>query len=86
MIYFHIANEYEEIDGGFKELRISFKGNGVQKLTKRPEEELATNDIIVCTRSPLNGELYPLLLQLSSNNSFIHVIVVLTSSQGDLLF
>ncbi|CAI9779334.1 unnamed protein product [Fraxinus pennsylvanica] len=38
MMYFHMANEYGEIDEGFEELGISFKGNGVQELTKRLEE------------------------------------------------
>ncbi|CAA2955264.1 Hypothetical predicted protein [Olea europaea subsp. europaea] len=80
-IYFHIANEYGEIDEGFEELGITFKGNGVQDLTKRLEEELGMNGIIVCTRSPLNGKLYPLRLQLPPNNSTMRVVVVPSSSQ-----
>ncbi|CAI9761774.1 unnamed protein product [Fraxinus pennsylvanica] len=80
-IYFHIANEYGEIDEGFEELGITFKGNGVQELTKRLEEELGMNGIIVCTRSPLNGKLYPLRLQLPPNNSTMHVVVVPSTSQ-----
>ncbi|CAA3019726.1 Hypothetical predicted protein [Olea europaea subsp. europaea] len=81
-IYFHIANEYGEIDEGFEELGITFKGNGVQDLTKRLEEELGMNGIIVCTRSPLNGKLYPLRLQLPPNNSTMRVVVVPSSSQA----
>ncbi|CAI9768044.1 unnamed protein product [Fraxinus pennsylvanica] len=87
LIYFRIANEYQEIDEGFEELCTTFKGNGVQELTKRLEEELGVNDITVCTRSPLNGKLYPLRLQLPPNNATMHVIVVPTSTQasGDLM-
>lgn len=83
-IYFHIANEYGEVDEGFEELRVSFKGNDVLELTTRLEAELGLEGITVCTRSPLNGKLYPLHLQLPPNNATMHVVVVSPSSQGDL--
>ncbi|CAI9775320.1 unnamed protein product [Fraxinus pennsylvanica] len=87
LIYFHIANEYGEIDEGFEELCTTFKGNGVRELTKKLEEELGVDDITVCTRSPLNGKLYPLRLQLPPNNATMHVVVIPTSSKesGDLI-
>ncbi|XP_022881820.1 uncharacterized protein LOC111398895 [Olea europaea var. sylvestris] len=81
LIYFHIADEQGQIDEGFEELCITFKGNEVQELAKRLEEELGIDDVVVCTRSPLNGKLYPLRLQLPPNNATMHVIVVSTSSQ-----
>ncbi|KAG8383130.1 hypothetical protein BUALT_Bualt05G0152700 [Buddleja alternifolia] len=85
LIYFHITDEYAEIEEGFEELCITFKGNRVDELTKRLEGELGIDGITVCTRSPLNGKLYPLRLQLPPNNTTMHVVVVPPSSKGDLL-
>ncbi|XP_073287622.1 uncharacterized protein [Primulina huaijiensis] len=82
LIYFHIANEYGEVDEGFEELCISFKGNDVHELTTRLESELGLEGIMVCTRSPLNGKLYPLRLQLPPNNANMHVVVVPPPSQA----
>ncbi|XP_073129820.1 uncharacterized protein [Henckelia pumila] len=75
LIYFHIADEYGEVDRGFEELCISFKGNEVHELTTRLEVELGFEGITVCARSP-NGKLYPLHLQLPPNNTTRHVVVV----------
>lgn len=83
-IYFHIANEYGEIDDGFEELCITFKSNEVNELRKRLENELGIDGLTVCTKSPLNGKLYPLRLQLPPNNATMHVVVVPPSSKGDL--
>ncbi|CAI9092753.1 OLC1v1028079C1 [Oldenlandia corymbosa var. corymbosa] len=82
LIYYSIADEYGDVDEGFEGLSISFKGNGVQELRKRLEEETGLEDIIVCTRSPLNGKLYPLRLQLPPNNATMHVIVLQSSSRA----
>ncbi|KAL2253489.1 UNVERIFIED_CONTAM: hypothetical protein Sindi_0143600 [Sesamum indicum] len=81
LIYFHIADEYGQIDDGFEELCITFKGSGVDELTRRLEEELGVDGITVCARSPLNGKLYPLRLHLPPNNATMHVVVVPPSSQ-----
>ncbi|KAG8366279.1 hypothetical protein BUALT_Bualt17G0059900 [Buddleja alternifolia] len=86
LIYFHIADENGVIDEGFEEMRITFKGNGVDELKMRLEDELGIDGLTVCTRSPLNGKLYPLRLQFPPNNSTMHVVVVPPSSQGDILF
>lgn len=83
MIYFHIANEHGEIDEGFEELCITFKGNDVVDLTKRLERELGIEGITVCNRSPLTGKLYPLRLHLPPNNATMHIIVVPASSNGE---
>ncbi|XP_073031512.1 uncharacterized protein [Primulina eburnea] len=81
LIYFYIADENGEVDHGFEEHCISFKGNGVHELTMRLEVELGVEGITVCARSPLNGKLYPLHLQLPPNNTTMHVIVVPPSSR-----
>lgn len=82
-IYYHIADESGEVDDEVTEgYALSFKGNGVQELTQKLREETSIEDIVVCTRSPLNGKLFPLRLQLPPNNSDMHVVVVPSSSIG----
>ncbi|GER55956.1 actin cross-linking protein [Striga asiatica] len=81
LIYFHLADENGEIDEDFEELCITFKGNEVNELTKRLEGELGISGLTVCTRSPLNGKLYPLRLQLPPNNSTMHVVVIPPASK-----
>lgn len=80
-IYYHIADENGEVEG--EELdgySMNFKGNSVEELTRRLEEETGIEDIIVCFRSPLNRKLYPLRLQLPPNNTIMHVVVVPSSA------
>ncbi|XP_047960413.1 uncharacterized protein LOC125205486 [Salvia hispanica] len=80
LIYFHIADENGRVDEGFEELSITFKGTGVDELTQRMEEELGIERISICAKSPLNGDLFPLRLQLPPNNATMHVVVVPQSS------
>ncbi|KAJ6898108.1 hypothetical protein NC652_024819 [Populus alba x Populus x berolinensis] len=82
-IYYHVADESGEVDDdatvGYS---LNFKGNGVDELTQKLKEDTGLEDIIVCTRSPLNAKLYPLRLQLPPNNADMHVILVQSSSNG----
>ncbi|KAK1305836.1 hypothetical protein QJS10_CPA10g00309 [Acorus calamus] len=80
-IYYLVANEVGNVDDAFEESSILFKGNGVSELMRRLEEETGIHDIIVCSRSPLNGKLYPLHLQLPPNNTTMHVVVVHSSAK-----
>ncbi|GMJ03295.1 hypothetical protein like AT1G59710 [Hibiscus trionum] len=82
-IYFHVAdNSTGEVDDeAIEGYSFSFKGNGVDELTQKLKEETGLEDVVVCTRSPLNGKLFPLRLQLPPNNADMHVVVVPSASK-----
>ncbi|XP_074338482.1 uncharacterized protein LOC141676681 isoform X2 [Apium graveolens] len=80
-IYYNVANEFGEIDEELEGFSILFKGNSVEELTRSLEEVTGLNDAIVCSRSPLNGKLYPLRLQLPPNNVTMNVVVLPASSK-----
>ncbi|CAK9172220.1 unnamed protein product [Ilex paraguariensis] len=79
-IYYVVADESGVVDED-EEPCFTFKGNGFMELTKRLEEETGLENITVCSRSPLNGKLYPLRLQLPPNNTPMHVVVLQSSSK-----
>ncbi|OIT32877.1 hypothetical protein A4A49_62791, partial [Nicotiana attenuata] len=78
-IFYHMVDEFGEIEEEKEALFITFDGNTVEELTKRLEDETGLEDIIVCTRSPLNGKLYPLSLHLPPNNATMNVIIMPSS-------
>ncbi|XP_009594032.1 uncharacterized protein [Nicotiana tomentosiformis] len=78
-IFYHMADEFGKIEEEMEALFITFDGNTVEELTKRLEDETGLEEIIVCTRSPLNGKLYPLSLQLPPNNATMNVIIMPSS-------
>ncbi|KAM7251039.1 hypothetical protein ACFE04_022922 [Oxalis oulophora] len=83
MIYYHIADDQsgDMDDESLEAYSFHFKGNGVDELTRKLREDSGYEDIIVCSRSPLNRKLYPLRLQLPPNNADMHVVVVPASSK-----
>lgn len=84
-IYYHVADDNGNVDDSAGGQYFTLKENGVFELTRRLEEETGLEDIIVCSRSNLNGKLYPLRLQLPPNNATMHVIVIQASSKGEYL-
>ncbi|KAK9277622.1 hypothetical protein L1049_007168 [Liquidambar formosana] len=80
-IYYHVADDDGEVDDAMEEHFLTFKGNGVDELTRKLEEETGLDNVTVCSRSPLNGKLYPLRLQLPPNNTTMHVVVVPSASK-----
>lgn len=74
-IHYLIADDSGNVDDG-EEFIFSFKGSSVEELTQKLMEETELPDIIVCSRNPLNGNLYPLRLQLPPNNTTMRVVVV----------
>lgn len=78
VIHYKIANEKGDVEEG-EEVRFIFKGSEVEELKERLKEETGLEDIVVCSRNPLNQKLYPLRLQLPPNNNDMHVVVVPSS-------
>ncbi|KVH96133.1 Actin cross-linking [Cynara cardunculus var. scolymus] len=83
-IYYHVvSDDFEDSDEDEHGFCISFKGNRVNELTRKLEEETRLHNITVCSPSPLDGKLYPLQLELPPNNFTMKVVVVPNSSQGE---
>lgn len=82
MIYYHVSNENKGVDDATEELSFAFKGSDVEELKQKLKEETGLDDIVVCSRNPLNGKLYPLRLHLPPNNANMHVVVVPSSSEA----
>ncbi|KAL6136421.1 hypothetical protein ACLB2K_061716 [Fragaria x ananassa] len=77
MIFYHVADDIGEApDDGTQDVSFLFKGSGVEDLKKMLKEETELEDFQVCSRNPLNGQLYPLRLHLPPNNHDMHVVVV----------
>ncbi|CAN6550610.1 unnamed protein product [Malus baccata var. baccata] len=82
-IYYHIAEDNGDVDDeAVQGYSMTFKGNGVDELTRKLEEETGIEGIIVCARSPLNNQLFPLRLQLPPNNVTMQVVLVLPDSKA----
>ncbi|XP_070672371.1 uncharacterized protein [Malus domestica] len=82
MIYYHVANEKGDVEDSSEEFSFPFKGSDVEGLKQKLKEETGLEEIDVCSRNPLNGQLYPLRLHLPPNNHDMHIVVVLSLSEG----
>ncbi|KAF3444743.1 hypothetical protein FNV43_RR14436 [Rhamnella rubrinervis] len=58
-ICYLVADEKGHFDDTREGLSFTFKGSGVEELKEKLKEETGLDDIVVCTRSPLNGKLFP---------------------------
>ncbi|KAJ0982810.1 hypothetical protein J5N97_011065 [Dioscorea zingiberensis] len=81
VIYYAIADGDGNVDEGIEQSCFNFKGTDVNELMQRLKEETVMDDIIVCSRNPLNGQLYPMRLALPPNNTTMHVVVVQPNSK-----
>ncbi|KAG0464963.1 hypothetical protein HPP92_019127 [Vanilla planifolia] len=80
-IHYLIADDNGNVEDGVEDFSFNFKGSSLEELTQKLMEETELTDIIVCSRNPLNGKLYPLRLHLPPNNTTMNVVVVLAHSK-----
>ena len=83
-IFYDVGDENGDVNDANKEAFFTFKGSSVKELLEKLKEETGNDDILVCSRNPLNAKLYPLHLQLPPNKSDMHVVVVPSSFKGKL--
>lgn len=83
VIYYAIADGDGNVDEGVEQPSFTFKGTDVNELFHRLKDETEMDDLVVCSKNPLNGQLYPLLLDLPPNNTTMHVVVVMANSKGE---
>lgn len=82
IIHYNVVDDDGNIvDEAAGERSFVFRGSGMQELTQMLEEETGLTEITLCSRSPLNGKLYPMRLALPPNHVKLHVFVVPSSFQ-----
>jgi hypothetical protein len=81
-IHYHIADDNGDVEDDIERHSFTFNGSSLEELTDKLQEETGIDDLIVCTRSPINGKLTPLLLRLPPNNAAMHIVLVRESAKG----
>lgn len=83
MVYYTVMDDDGNVDDdAYEEISFTFKGNGLEDLTRNLEEQTGLDDIIICSRNPLNGKLFPLRLALPPNHTIMHIVVVPSTCDG----
>ncbi|XP_070014156.1 uncharacterized protein [Nicotiana sylvestris] len=76
LIYYYVADEKGTVNDEVKGPSFQFKGQGLEELTQKLEEETGLKNITLCLRNKINGNLCPLKLELPPNNATMDVVVV----------
>ncbi|KAL3525972.1 hypothetical protein ACH5RR_014344 [Cinchona calisaya] len=84
IIYYSVADDEGTVNEEIEEHSFKFKGQNVEELTQKLEEETELKDITVCSKNKINGKLYPLRLGLPPNDATMHVVVVPSTSRAEL--
>ncbi|KAL6598630.1 hypothetical protein ACP70R_046329 [Stipagrostis hirtigluma subsp. patula] len=82
LIHYHIGDDDGDVDEDENGHSFTFNGTSLEELLLRLQDETGLEDIIICSRSPINGKLLPLRLQLPPNNAAMHIVLVRESSKG----
>ncbi|KAL8475613.1 hypothetical protein ACS0TY_028322 [Phlomoides rotata] len=80
LVHYRVADDDGYVDDAIEGPCFQLKGNRLEELVQRLEEETGLEDIIVCCRNRVNGQLYPLRLALPPDNATLHVIIVPSTS------
>ncbi|CAL5066638.1 unnamed protein product [Urochloa decumbens] len=80
-IYYQVGDEDGDVDPDECPQHLTFNGTGLEELLERLKEESGLEDVVMCSRSPINGKLLPLRLQLPPNNAAVHIVLVRESSK-----
>ncbi|CAD6341546.1 unnamed protein product [Miscanthus lutarioriparius] len=83
-VHYHIGDSNGEVRPDEEPHYLTFNGTSLEELLERLKEETGLDDVIMCSRSPINGKLLPLRLQLPPNNAAVHIVLVQESSKGAL--
>lgn len=82
MVYYTVMDDDRNVDDdAYEEMSFAFNGRNLEDLTQDLEDLTGLEDIIICSRNPLNGKLFPLRLALPPNNTVMHVVVVPSTSK-----
>uniref|UniRef100_A0ACD5U812 Uncharacterized protein n=1 Tax=Avena sativa TaxID=4498 RepID=A0ACD5U812_AVESA len=81
LIHYHIGDDNGDVGEGEEGHSFTFNGTCLDELLERLREETGLNDVIICSRSPINRKLMPLRLQLPPNNNTMHIVLVQKSSK-----
>lgn len=82
LIRYHIGDNNGNVGEDDDPRSFTFNGTSLEELLERLQEEMGLEDIIMCSRSPINGKLLPLRLQLPPNNVAMNIVLVRKSSRG----
>ncbi|KAG8080431.1 hypothetical protein GUJ93_ZPchr0007g4736 [Zizania palustris] len=88
-IHYHIGDDNGDItdDKEGHSFHVQWQyGMSLEELLERLQEETGLKDVIICSRSPTNGKLTPLHLQLPPNNAAMHIVLVQESSKCKIFF
>ncbi|CAD6341544.1 unnamed protein product [Miscanthus lutarioriparius] len=83
-VHYHIGDSNGEVRPDEEPHYLTFNGTSLEELLERLKEETGLDDVIMCSRSPINRKLLPLRLQLPPNNAAVHIVLVQESSKGAL--
>ncbi|KXG34607.1 wiskott-Aldrich syndrome protein homolog 1 [Sorghum bicolor] len=80
-VHYQIGDSDGEVRPDEEAQYLTFNGTSLEELLERLKEETGLHDVIMCSRSPINGKLLPLRLQLPPNNAAVHIVLVHQSSK-----
>lgn len=83
-IHYHIGDDDGDVRSDEEPHHLTFNGTSLEELLERLREETGLRDVIMCSRSPINGKLLPMRLQLPPDNAAVHIVLVQESSTGAL--